>query len=59
MNDQGLNDFNLGNDFIPSNHDVAFAMWVFGSLAIYFWTRFFCIFLADGSDLGKVQLNYG
>ena len=46
MNDQGLNDFKLGNDFIPSNYDMAFAMWVFGSLAIYFWTKFSLYFFS-------------
>ena len=34
-----LNDFIYENDFIPSNFDVAFAMWIFGSVAIYLWTK--------------------
>jgi len=51
--DQNLNDLVVTNNFIPTNYDVAFAMWLFGSLAIYFWIKLSLYFFSGWQRFRK------
>ena len=39
-------DFVTDNNFIATAYDAAFALWIFGSLAIYIWTKFALYFFS-------------